>query len=210
MALFHFKKKKQPKVSVEMYGYENGKRVELKEEKNPDPPKPMSYFQTIEREIKPLENAMVGFAVASKKQQKTDDRIAILKALVEAYDSLEAKCRSLGPDYIKYFSKSWEHCHNARNPDFCYIDPYKEELEQLLANRDELVALEERHEAEEAGLEGRVLAVLKENPAILQTEVYKHFDPVVKSDIQSILYFMEKDGVISRTKSGRTYEIKFL
>lgn len=53
------------------------------------------------------------------------------------------------------------------------------------------------------------MAVLKSSADILQTDIYKQFHPIVKSDIQSILYFMEKDGKIHREKSGRTYIIRY-
>lgn len=56
-------------------------------------------------------------------------------------------------------------------------------------------------------MQERVIALLKESPSILQTDVYKQFDPIVKKDIQSILYFLDKGGVITRTKSGSTYQI---
>lgn len=52
------------------------------------------------------------------------------------------------------------------------------------------------------------MSVLVENKEILQTDIYKMFDPVVQKDIQSILYFMAKDGIIEREKVKSTYMIR--
>ena len=210
MGLFNlFKKKPSPKIKVEMRGFVNGKEVRLKEEETPDEIKPMKYYETLQREVKPLEDIMVSFAVSSKDIKGVGNRIEILKALVESYYDLKSKCISLGPDYQDYFSKMWEHCHNSQNPDFSYIEQYEKELHELQENREELEAQEALHTKAAERLEERVLAVLKESPTILQTDLYRHFDPIVQKDIQSILFFMAKNGVITRKKSGKTYEIQY-
>ena len=132
MGLFNlFAPKKKAKIKVDIRGYENGKEVELKEDDAPDEIHPMSYFQTIEKEIKPLETIVTDFAMALKSIKDKDDRIKVLTALIESYYALKEKCNSLGPDYQKLFSKRWEHCHNSRNPDFCFVDRFEEELKKL-------------------------------------------------------------------------------
>ena len=172
--------------------------------------KPIQYYATIRDEIKPLEEILVSFAVASKEQKQVDDRIEILKALVQSYYDLKSKCISLGPDYQEYFVNMWEKCHNSRNPEFSYIKRFEEELGNLQSKRDTLKLEEERHQKESDGLEERVIAILRENTSILQIDIYKNFDPIVQNDIQSILYFMAKNGRITREKSGRTYLIHFI
>ena len=132
MGLFNlFAPKKKTKIKVDIKGYEDGKEVILKEEVAPDEIHPMSYYQTIEKEIKPLEAIVTDFAVALKNIRDKDDRVEVLTALVESYYALKEKCETLGPDYQKLFSKRWEHCHNSRNPDFCFVDRFEEELKKL-------------------------------------------------------------------------------
>lgn len=205
-----FKKKPNPKIKIEMHGYVNCKEVQLKNDSDDsDEIKPMEYYETIKREIKPLEDVMVNFAVSLKEIKGVRNRIEVLKALIESYYALKSKCVSLGPDYQKYFSDMWEHLHNSKNQDFSYIDRYEKELNDLQENRTDMEAKEALHEKAAERLEEKVTALLKDSQSILQTDIYKQFDPIVQKDIQSILYFMEKDGIISRTKVGKTYQIKY-
>ena len=91
-------------------------------EGRPEPLHGIEYFQTISKEIKPLEEIVIGFAVALKEPHSVEDQIKILKAIITAFYDLKSKCVSLGPEYQDYFSKMWEHLHNSHCDDFCYIE----------------------------------------------------------------------------------------
>lgn len=209
MGLFDFLKKQRTKdnISIQMHGYVNGKEVPLPKGNESDKVYSIDYYETLQREVKPLENKLVELAVAHQKLKMTNEKINSLTCLISVFDALKSKCYSLGPDFQEYFSQMWGHCHNSRNPDFCYIDQYKNELSELMSNREKLVADDMRYKKASRGLEQQVRQILQKNPHILQTEIYKHFDPIVKNDIRDILYLFEKDNVISRVKAGRTYEI---
>lgn len=212
MGLFGFgKKKPKPTAKVEIRAFdEAGREIKSKKQEQPDKIYPMVYYEILKKEVKPLEDVLVGFSSSLPSIKGTDNRIEVLKSLISSYYDLKSKCVSLGPDYQEYFSKMWGHCHNSKNSDFSFVDKYQEELEYLQAHRDELAAKDILYASAVDGLEEKVLAILKENPVILQTDIYKHFDPVVQNDIQSILYFWAKDGIVTRTKSGRTYQIEYI
>lgn len=211
MGLFDFLKNKKPAIKIEMTGYENGKKVSLhtdvpgRDNKIWD----ISISPTINRVIKPLENTMVDYAVSAKNSRRVHERRAALEGVVSTYYKIREKCIQLGPEYEKYFSTMWEHCHNSRNQDFSYIERFEKELRDLEWKYDELVAQEAIHDKESINLEEKVIALLKKSDNILQTDVYKHFHQSVKPDIQSIIYELEKNGIIKREKSGRTYIIRY-
>lgn len=48
---------------------------------------------------------------------------------------------------------------------------------------------------------------LNDNNGILQSDVYKHFNPIAKLEIQSLLYEWGETGKIKKEKSGRSYKI---
>lgn len=198
MGLFGFGKKKDVKVKVEMYGYENGKRVKLKSDKFSGEMKSAEYYQTIKKKIQPLEDKMVSFAVRSRETRKADERIAALNGVIRTYHEIQRICVGLGAEYEEYFSQMWK-------PD--YVEKFERELKELSENRGRLIQEEQIRERESADLEKRVSQILKVSPGILQTDVYKQFNPTVQSEIQSILYFMAKDGTIVREKYGKTYRI---
>lgn len=214
MGLLDLFKKKDKKIKVEMYGYENGKRVELNTTNEKFDPqsleKSISVQLKVKAEIEPIEDRMVGFAVALKQKQKIDNEIMILEALIGSYNAIKQKCYSLGPDYIEYFQNSWGKVRKTHSGKQEYIVPFIERLDFLRENYSELKSKEQIYEKESVNLSSRIISILQANPGILQTEVYKMFDSSVKEDIQSILYFMGKEGRIKRNKSGRTYALYYI
>lgn len=168
---------------------------------------PMEYYETVQHEIKPIENLIVQCRVSAINSKRVEDKIRYLAGCVKAYENLREKCISLGNEYEKYFNDMWEHCHNSINPDFSYIDPVKTELKDLQLNYGELVIKQSRYDHESINLKSRVFELVKDNPGIKQTEIYKRFDSLVKNDVQSMLYFMEKDGIIKREKQENSYKV---
>ena len=209
MAQFNFLKKKpaQKPVKVEMRGYVNGKEVPLTEEKNPDSIKSMAYYQTLQTKVKPLENKIVNHAVLLKEKKSVDDRIAILTSLIATFYTLRKLCFQLGPEYAEHFEKNWEHCHNSRNPDFNYIERFEKELTELRSNYDSIKDKESIYATERINLKQNVIDIVKKSPGIFQKDIYKMFDPTVKADIQEILYFLDKQGIIHREKVSNSYSI---
>lgn len=57
-------------------------------------------------------------------------------------------------------------------------------------------------------LRKEIIPIIKNNPGILQTEVYKHFSSDMKNFVASELHDMEYHGILIREKSGRTYSLK--
>lgn len=167
------------------------------------------YDRVVVAEIKPLEDVMIGFAVALREKQTVENEITLLTAIIESFYSLKSKCVSLGPEYLNYFSQMWEHCHDSQNQDYSYIERFESRLDYLQQNKNVLLAEEALKNKEKDNLDQRVIEILKTEKEILQTDVYKKFDPVVQEDISSILYFMAKSGRIHRVKQGRTYLITY-
>lgn len=54
-----------------------------------------------------------------------------------------------------------------------------------------------------------ITPIIKNNPGILQTDLYKQVD-IIREDVSYILYFAAETGVIERTKKGRTYQLKMM
>jgi hypothetical protein len=78
------------------------------------------------------------------------------------------------------------------------------ELEQ--ANK-EYAAFVQADPAYRSGL-AELLPIIQGNPGILQTDLYKACPGIERETVSYILYFAASDGVVERTKKGRTYEIK--
>lgn len=62
-------------------------------------------------------------------------------------------------------------------------------------------------ESKRKTLKNDVIHVIRENPGILQKDLYQEFDSDFKQDISNMLYTMDKDQEIKREKSGNTYKV---
>ena len=102
----------------------------------------LEQYMMIEKEIRPIESYMANCAVSLNAKLLLNERIETLQKLIDAFYSLKSKCYSLGPEYQTYFSEMWEHAHNSKDADFCYVDRFECELKELLKNKDQLSAKE--------------------------------------------------------------------
>ena len=169
--------------------------------------KQLDVMAKIHRDIAPLERKMSDFALSARNARNVDSRIRALEGLVKTFYAIKSKCKSMGVEYTRYFSETWEHCHNSKSKDFCYVTAYEAELADLKSRREDLLAAEKVHGIETKDLKGRLKTFLRNKPGIKQTDVYKEFGSSAKPDIQEALYFMAKNGEILRVKSGNTYVI---
>lgn len=122
--------------------------------------------------------------------------------------------------FVLYMNDAKKLCHDMGECfeywlDECFTDDY------LSERTDELNYLEQHLQMLEADYEKKIwfennvlpslekdlLAIVKENPGVLQKDIYKMFDPMARSYIQEKLYFCEKSGSIIREKSGNTYKL---
>jgi hypothetical protein len=55
---------------------------------------------------------------------------------------------------------------------------------------------------------GEVIPYIKENPGVIQTDLYKEFAGYTREDIRYALYFAAELGRIKRVKKGRSYTLE--
>lgn len=114
-------------------------------------------------------------------------------------EQIQQKCRKLGGYYIVWCEEI------LLGKD--YLEKRKQELCDLEKNLDLLQSDYERKQLSLPSLDNDLYDFLLNNASILQTDVYKHFDPCLKSEIQTRLYYWSKEGRITRIRNGRTYII---
>jgi len=157
--------------------------------------------------IKPRDSKLVDLSVASSKAQNVDEEIRLLREFIKYYYTYQEECAQRGECFTKYFSDMWMHCHNSQNEDFEFVSPREERLRFLEAHYDKLIKKEKIIAEESVNLDSKILEKIRTNEGILQTELYKDYNAVMKSAIGGRLYFMSKDHVITREKSGSTYKL---
>lgn len=130
-----------------------------------------------------------------------DVQITKVKLVIAHYEQFKDFCYSKGIGGKLYFQDMWEHCHNSKNPDFDYIDTFKEKLEKLEMrkwNCDQM-----------AVTRAELTRIIREHPGILQKDIYAYFTPDLKFPIRDELMVLEQCGNIRRVKHGSSYELYY-
>lgn len=122
-------------------------------------------------------------------------KYAALKSFVSYIYDLQNSCASKGENFSKWFSVF------VCDPDS--LNMYTEKLKDMEDNLLELLKKEELI----THLRADLLEIIKTEPGIVQSDLYKRFDEDLKADISNELYWLSRDGVIEREKSGRSYKL---
>ena len=178
--------------------------------------KDLEWLDSYEDFYRPHDDKLYELSSNAAHAKTIDEELDCLKILIKYYYQYKNECIAKGESAFKYFSDMHMHCHNSRNPDFDFIAPSEERLKYIEENYDSLVKEQQEKFAEEEKKQsllndmdlGKTLKdIITKNPGILQSDVYKMFDPLLKDSISEWLYFSAKDGKIRREKSGRTYQL---
>lgn len=127
------------------------------------------------------------------------DQYGALKSFVTYMNEAKALCHSKGECFAYWFDTSVA--------DSDYIQKRTVELMELEGNRLELQDKYEDHQIKAFNLDNKIMAALKDNEGILQSDFVKLFDATVQDDVKEKLYYMDKCGKVQRIKSGRSYSL---
>lgn len=149
------------------------------------------FVKDVEQEYKIFFDSWI-----SAKRESVKVRYAALKSLVLYTEDIKSLCAKKGECFARWAS--------INVADDSMLEELKNELKYIEDHRAEL---EEKYEMEQR-IQKQLPGIVRDNPGILQTEVYKMFPTDYKSYVSSELHRMEREGKIIREKNGRTYSLK--
>lgn len=125
----------------------------------------------------------------------TTKKLEAYRKYFDEISHIAVLCKESGECHFKWF------CENIietqwYNKQFAEYRKLKQQAPELI-KREELLK----------NIGPEVMQKIKENNGILQTDLIKMFNPIVKDDISKLLRNLEQGNVITREKSGRTYKI---
>ena len=136
-------------------------------------------------------------------QNDVKKEYAALKSLIQYIKDVQALCDSKGECFSFWCS---EYLIGKE-----FLEKRKADLQYIENNMDELLEKEKFNKAFKEDvlphLREDLLKIIEDNPGILQTDVYKMFEPEAKDHLSSELYFMAKENLIHREKQGRSYAL---
>lgn len=165
--------------------------------------------------IRPRDKKLLDFHVKACEATSVTERKEYYEKFLDFYRSYKEECRLKGECYIKYFFDMHENCHVQEGKKVTTMyNRAVERLNYINAHFDELME-QERLKAEQEQLrkeylkdiDSKIENIIRDNPGILQSELVKRFDPIVKNDVSEILYSWAQEGRITREKKGRSYSI---
>lgn len=93
---------------------------------------PFGWYAKHKDYLKQQEQKMTSLAANLPPAKEKSLRIKGLQTLISFFYTFKSECEAKGECFKKYFDDMWMHCHNSKNPDFVYIQPYEAELKNLL------------------------------------------------------------------------------
>lgn len=157
--------------------------------------------------INPRDSKLFDLSIRANKATSIREEKALIEEFLAFFQVYKRECQERGECYIKYFSDMHEHCNNSRRHDFSFDTPLRERLDYIISNYDELIANENLKNKILSTLPSDVWSIVAENPGILQSELARRFDPIVKGEVSDLLYHWEQDKKIIREKKGRSYAL---
>lgn len=151
----------------------------------------LEFTQKIESERRVFADAYF-----SSKGKGILKEYAALKSLILYMKDVKRICDSKGECF-----SLWSTFHVSNPHD---LASFEERLKYIEENIDSLL----KTESLIAKLRTELPKLIKAEPGILQTDIYKRYDADAKTHIRDTLWILANDGIITREKSGRTYSLK--
>lgn len=130
-------------------------------------------------------------------------KYAGLKSLLLYIEEAKVIYAQKGECFLFWFVHTWAQDEQVQKmyAELRYIEEHHEELEKKYKRQQyiEHILIPE--------LKKKAIEVVRENPGIIQTDAYSHFEPEVKSYVQDVFRILSNEGKIKREKHGRTYKL---
>lgn len=130
-----------------------------------------------------------------EKKKGISAEYSALKSLVLYMEDAKKLCASKGECFAKWAEISVAHPETLAD--------YKQRIAYIEENIDSLFRTEKALKK----LNAEIVEIIRSEPGVIQSDIYKRFDPSMKNHISNELYQMEAHNVIIREKSGRSYKL---
>lgn len=161
-------------------------------------------------ELKNYESEIVQLALKARKFNDVDSRVKSYKKLIEKFYEYKNYCYNKDECYKKYFDENYLHCHNSTSSDFSYIQPFEQELEDILNNYEQRTKECNDYKDCQEFLQNKtdeIFSVIQCTPGILQKELKKKYDQKYNSCIDTILFKLVENNKIVKERKGNSNKL---
>lgn len=156
---------------------------------------PWGWYSANRAFTQQIDNEYSYFCECVYNAKTVKEKLWALQSLVKYQEDVKKLCQSKGECFEYWASTS------IINP--VSMEQNKQDLKHMEEHLDELLEREEW-----VNYFREVLpSIIKKEPGVIQSSLYKRFEPECKNIISNELYQMESRGEIIREKSGRSYAL---
>ena len=130
--------------------------------------------------------------------ENLDKAIQCYQQQVAYYYEQKEKYVKISSRHARNWSKTFEHWHNIKNPDFCAVDLPEKRLKKLIKHRDII-----------RNFKSKVIDVIRDHPGIKQKDMPAFFDAEFEQRCFSTIRDLSNSGIITRVRNGRSYSLYF-
>lgn len=135
------------------------------------------------------------YIVAKKEEHGIIAVRNALKDFITYMEDAKRVCESRGECFV-----AWGELHIF---DQLAVDGYKRDLQEIEENLQAIIEKEKLIK----WLRPELLRIIREEPGVVQSTIYKRFDTDLKFEVQNQLYMLWSHDIIIREKSGRSYKL---
>lgn len=179
-------------------------RKNTRKSEEPDTELPFGWVSRNKGFIEPRDKKIVDLSAQVAAAHGIDAKIKALKELIAYYNAYKGECEARGGDFEKYFLGMHVYANGKKD---ALINMWTKELADL---EDGYLDIKEKEDVLARALptlKEDVAAVIQSNPGILQKDLYKHFHPLLKDSIYSVLYELLQEGKLQKEKSGNSNKL---
>ena len=150
--------------------------------------------------------------ISISEAKSYDEKLLRCQQTIDLFKEIENFCFSFNdPNGILYFQESWSHSKELN--DYHALSHITSKYNDLIENRDvyiEEFRIKNLIDEKCKVLDNELLHLIENNVGIIQTDIYKLYEPYMKDTVSLYLYNLDKQGVVKRTKKGRTYSLEII
>lgn len=150
--------------------------------------------------------------ISISEAKSYDEKLLRCQQTIDVFKEIESFCFSFNdPNGILYFQYSWS--YSKKLNDYHVLSHITSKYNDLIENRDvyiEEFRIKNLIDEKCKVLDNELLHLIENNVGIIQTDIYKLYEPYMKDTVSLYLYNLDKQGVIKRTKKGRTYSLEII
>lgn len=162
---------------------------------------PFGWITQKQEFIKPLEIEFERFRLNWVNSFNTNyhNEYSALKSFLIYINDCQKLCDSKGECYSFWCS---EYLVGQK-----FKEKLKNDLKNLEEHKDEILYVEKIKAEFLPNLSNTILEIVKKEPGILQSDLWKKFDIVIKSNVIETISQMESQNLIAKKKSGKSYAL---